>query len=169
MPQPCGQGFKIHAKANANHASDMVTQRSCTGFLVFLNCSLIYWLSKKQMSMESSSFRSEFVAMKQLCEYLQGLCYKLQMMGIPVNGCCYIHADNKLVLANSTIPDLTLKKKSQSIAYHFVHEGVARDEWRTAYVNTDDNEADLLTKILAAGQKQWRFVRNLLHHIFSSG
>jgi hypothetical protein len=31
---------------------------------------------------------------------------------------------------------LTLKKKSNAIAYHFVREGVARDEWRTAYVNS---------------------------------
>ena len=63
--------------------------------------------------------------------------------------------------------DSTLKKKSQSIAYHFVREGTARDEWRLAYVNTHDNEADLLTKTLPAGEKRHGFVRNILHHIFS--
>ena len=68
------------------------------------------------------------------------------MMGIPVEGPTYIYGDNQSVLANTTIPDSTLKKKSQSIAYHSVREGVARDEWRTSYVNTHDNEADLLTK-----------------------
>ena len=47
-----------------------------------------------------------------------------------------------------TVPDLALKKNSQSITYHFIHEGVATDEWHTAYVNTHDNEADLLTKLL---------------------
>ena len=66
------------------------------------------------------------------------------------------------------ISDLTLKKKSQSIAYHYVHEGVARDEWRTAYVNTHDNESDLLTKLLPHGEKRMGFVRRLLHHIFRS-
>ena len=29
-----------------------------------------------------------------------------------------------------------------------LREGAARDEWRTAYVNTHDNPADLLTKPL---------------------
>ena len=58
------------------------------------------------------------------------------------------------MLANTTIPDSTLKKKSQSIAYHFVREGVARDEWRTSYVNIHDNEADLLTKQLPHGEKR---------------
>jgi hypothetical protein len=55
-------------------------------------------------------------------------------------------------------------KKSQSIAYHFVREGAARDEWRTSYVSTHDNEADLLTTVLPAGEKRKGFVRRLLHH-----
>ena len=88
------------------------------------------------------------------------------MMGIPVEGPTYIYGDYQSVLANTTIPDSTLEKKSQSIAYHYIREGVARDEWRTSYVNTHDNEADLLTKQLPHGEKRKRFVCNLLHHIF---
>jgi len=166
MPQPRGFGFKIRAKVDADHAADTVTRRSRTGFLVYLNCALIHWFSKKQNSVESSTFGSEFVSMKQCCEYLRGLRYKLRMMGIPVDGPCYIEGDNQSVLANTTIPDSTLKKKSQSIAYHFVREGAARGEWRTAYINTHENEADLLTKQLPSGEKRRGFVRKLLHHIY---
>jgi hypothetical protein len=166
MPAPRGQGFVMRAKVDADHAADTVTRRSRTGFLVYLNCAPIYWFSKKQSSVESSSFGSEFVAMKQCCEYLRGLRYKLRMMGIPVAGPVYIQGDNQSVLANTTIPDSTLKKKNQSITYHFVREGAARDEWRTAYVNTHDNDADLLTKLLPSGEKRKGFVRNILHHIF---
>lgn len=166
MPEPRGMGFVMRAKVDADHASDSVTRRSRTGFLVYLNCAPIHWWSKKQTSVESSSFGSEFIAMKQCCEYLRGLRYKLRMMGIPVVGPACIYGDNQSVLANTTIPDSTLKKKSQSIAYHFVREGVARDEWRTTYINTHDNEADLLTKQLPSGEKRKGFVRNLLHHIF---
>jgi hypothetical protein len=166
MPQPRGLGFLIRAKVDADHASDTVTRRSRTGFLVWINCSLVYFWSKKQTSVEISSFGAEFVAMKQCCEYLRGLRYKLRMMGIPVNGPCYICGDNKSVLANTTEPGSTLKKKSQSIAYHFIREGVAKDEWRTSYVSTHENEADLLTKQLPFGDKRRGFVRNLLHHIY---
>ena len=88
--------------------------------LVCINSALVYWSSKKQTSVESSSFGSEFIAMKQCCEYLRGLRYKLRMMGIDVYGPCYIQGNNQSVLANTTIPELALKKKSQSIAYHFV-------------------------------------------------
>ena len=51
-------------------------------------------------------------------------------MGIPVEGPTCIYGDKQSLLANTTIPDSTFKKKSQSIAYHFVREGAARDEWR---------------------------------------
>ena len=166
MPQSRGMGFVISALVDADHASDTVTRRSRTGFLVYLNSSLTYWFSKKQNSCESSTFGSEFIAMKQCCEYLRGLRYKLRMMGIPVTGPSFIRGDNQSVLANTTIPDSTLKKKSQSIAYHFIREGCARDEWRTSYIETDKNTSDLLTKQLPMGEKRKGFVRNLLHHIF---
>ena len=166
MPRPRGFGFVIRGKVDADHAGDTTSRRSRTGFIVYLNCAPCYWLSKKQTSVESSSFGSEFVAMKQCCEYIRGLRYKLRMMGIPVEGPAFIYGDNQSVLANSTIPDSTLKKKSQSICYHFVREGAARDEWRTTYVNTHDNEADLLTKVLPHGEKRKGFVRCILHHVF---
>ena len=153
---------------DADHASDTVTRRSRTGFLIFLNSSLVYFSSKKQLSVESSTFGSEFIAMKQCCEYVRGLRYKLRMMGIACNGPTYIEGDNQSVLVNSSIPDSTLKKKSQSIAYFFVREGSARDEWRIGYIKSCLNEADLLTKQLPHGEKRKSFVRNLLHHIFRS-
>ena len=84
--------------------------------------------------------------MKQCCKYIRGLQYKLRMMGIPCVDPAYVYGDNQSVLANSTGPDLQLKKKSQSIVYHFVHKGVAHDEGRTTYTSTPKNEADLLTK-----------------------
>ena len=125
MPEPRGHGFILRAKVDGDHASDTLSRQSRTGFLIYLNCTPVYWWSKKQTSVESSSFGSEFVAMKQCCEYMRGLRYKLRIMGILVEGPICIYGDNQSVLANTTIPDSTLKKMSQSIAYHFVHEGVA--------------------------------------------
>ena len=87
-------------------------------------------------------------------------------MGIPCEGPAYISGDNQSILSNTSIPDSTLKKKSQSIAYHFICGGAARDEWRASYGNTYDNEADLFTKLLSSGEKRKMFIRNLLNHIF---
>ena len=128
MPEPIGKGFTIKPMVDTDYAADTTTRRSRTGFLVYLNSAPIYWMSKKQTCIESSSFGSEFTAMKQCTEYLRGMRHKLRMMGIPVNGPAYVYGDNQSVLANTSFPDSTLKKKSQSIAYHFVREGVVRNE-----------------------------------------
>jgi len=123
-----GIGFIMRAFVDADHAGDSITRRSRTGFLIFLNMAPIYWLSKKQTSVETSSFGSEFTAMKQCAEYIRGLRYKLRMMGIPCELPAFVYGDNQSVLYNTTLPESTLKKKSQGIAYHFVREEIARDE-----------------------------------------
>ena len=165
-PQPRGLGFTIRAFVDADHAGNLVTRRSRTGFIIFLNNAPIYWSSKKQTGIETSSFGSEFMAMKACCEYLRGLRFKLRSFGIPVDTPCYIFGNNKSVLSNTSIPDSVLQKKSLSIAYHFVREGVAANEWLTAYVNTDDNCADMLSKSLPGGQKRRKFTGMILHHVF---
>ena len=65
MTEPRGLGFTVRSKLDADHATDMVTRRSQTSFLVYINSALFYWLLKKQNSVETSSFGSEFTAMKQ--------------------------------------------------------------------------------------------------------
>ena len=165
-PGPRGRGFVMRIFIDADHASDTVTRRSRSGFLCYLNCAPITWFSKKQTSVETSSFGSEFVAMKHGTEYVRGLRYKLRMMGIPILGPAYIYGDNQSVLFNTTIPESTLKRKSQSLCYHFVREGCAKDEWRTCYVNTKDNPADILTKAIPSGELRARLVRMILYHLF---
>ena len=166
VPNARGLGFKISANVDSDHAGDCITRRSRTGFIIFLNNSPIYWFSKKQGGIETSSFGSEFIAMKQCCEYIRGLRFKLRMMGIPVDGPAFIFGDNKSVLVNSSQPTSVLRKKSNSIAYHFVREGCATDEWRVTYVSTNDNVADLLTKPLGNGEKRRRFIQMILHYVF---
>lgn len=165
MPKALGKSFIIRAYVDSDHAGDQVTRRSRTGFIVYLNGAPIYWKSAKQTSCETSTFGSEFVAMKQCCEYLRGLRYKLRMMGIPVEGPCYIFGDNQSVLANTCNPGSQLKKKSNAICYHFVREGCARGEWIATYIKSEYNIADLLTKPLPSGEKRFYFVRKILLYI----
>ena len=108
----------------------------------------IIWFSKKQGSVEAVPFGSEFLAMKACAEANHGLRYKLRMMGVPIKEPTYVYGDNMFVLYNTTSPESTLKKKSNSIAYHFVRECVAMGELLTGYVSTEENIADLLTKPL---------------------
>ena len=137
-PPPRGKAVQINCFVDSDHAGDSTTRRSRTGFIIMLNNAPIYWFSKKQTSVETSSFGSEFIAMKTCCEYIRGLRYKLRMMGIPVDFPTYVFGDNQSVLSNTLKPHSSLKKKSSSIAFHFTREGVAKDEWRVTYISTHD-------------------------------
>lgn len=165
-PKALGREFIIRAQVDASHAGCKLTRRSRTGFIVLLNNAPVHWYSKKQGSCEISTFGSEFVAMKNCVEYLRGLRYKLRMMGIPVTNPCLVEGDNQSVLWNTTVPDSTLKKKSCAVAYHYVREGVARDEWRTGYVNTKVNGSDILTKTVKCKQERQNKVKMFLRDIF---
>ena len=103
--------------------------------------------------------------MKSCCEYIRGLRYKLRMMGIPAEGSAYVFGYNKSVLINSLNPDSVLKKKSTSVAYHFVREGVAKNEWKVAYISTHENPADILTKPSLISDKRSKFIAMILHHL----
>lgn len=51
--------------------------------------------------------------------------YKLRMLGVPLDGHAHIRVDNMSVVKNSSVPESVLKKKSNSIAYHFCREAMA--------------------------------------------
>jgi hypothetical protein len=61
----------------------------------------IVWFSKKQVTVETIVFGTEFVAMKQGMEALRGLRYKLRMMGESISGPSYIFGDNMSVIHNT--------------------------------------------------------------------
>ncbi len=62
---------------DSNHAGDKVSQHSRTGFVIFLNYSIIDWLLKKQSTVETSVFGAKLPRM-------HGICYKFHMMGVPI-------------------------------------------------------------------------------------
>ena len=64
MPNHRGQVLIVSAYVDNDHAGDTVTRISKTGFYIYCNNALVYWMSKKQVSIETSSFESEFVAIK---------------------------------------------------------------------------------------------------------
>lgn len=154
MPEPRGKTVQMTTFVDSDHAGDTVTRRSRTGVLVFLNRSPIVWHSKKQNSIETSSFGSEFTAMKTGVEISEGLRYKLRMMGVPLDGPTFVKADNMSVIHNSSMPESQLKKKSNSIAYHYVRERAAAGVIAVSYEPTKTNLADMLTKIQSGPERQ---------------
>jgi hypothetical protein len=92
---------------------------------MYLNHALITWYSKSQNTIESSTFGSEFVALRIAVEMIEDMRYKLRMFGIPIDGPSKVFCNNKCVITNSIVPTSLLSKKHNSIAYHRVRESVA--------------------------------------------
>ena len=103
--------------------------------------------------------------MKCCCENLVGLRHKLRMFVIIVEHPAYVFGDNQSISSSSSKLRYFLKKKSSSIAYHFVREGVANNEWRTTYLNTHLNPSETHTKSLPGGKKRTRFTSYFLRRL----
>jgi len=117
-PPPLGKDIDLRMYVDSDHAGDKSNHRSRIGFFIYMNSALVMWISKKQATIETSVFGAEFVAMKVGIETLQGLHYKLHMMGIAISGPSYIYGDNMSVISNMQRPESTLKKKYNAICYH---------------------------------------------------
>ena len=156
MPEPRGKQLIIHCFVDSDHAGNKVTRRSHTGILIFLNCAPIIWYSKRQNTVESSTFGSEFVALRIAVEQIKALRYKLRMFGVPVGGPALVYCDNQGVVKNAQLPESTLSKKHNAVNYHLVREAAAAGIIRVGKEDTKTNLADPLTKILPRVEKEYK-------------
>ena len=155
VPEPLGNPVNIYAFVDANHAGNVVTRRSHTGILIFVQNTPILWLSRRQNTVETSTFGSEFVAMRMLRDMLIALRYKLRMFGIPIEGPAEVYCDNQGVVKNTSIPESVLTKKHNAINYHSVREAVAAGVMRIIKEDTESNLADLFTKVLPTDRRKF--------------
>ena len=72
----------------------------------------ISWFSKKQNTVETSTFGSEYVALRITIEKVISLRYKLRMMGVSIDGSANIFMDNESVIKSGINPDTVLKKET---------------------------------------------------------
>jgi hypothetical protein len=148
MPEPRGKEVSTTCFVDADHAGCRVTRRSHTGIVLFVNRAPIVWYSKRQNTVETSTFGSEFVAMRIAIDQTEGLRYKLRMMGVPLAGPTALFCDSESVVRNSSAPESVLKKKHNAIAYHRTREACASKIVSIAKEDGTTNIADLLTKLL---------------------
>ena len=149
MPTPRGKAARMTVYVDADHAHDQVTRRSVTGILLMVNNTPIRWVSKRQKTVETSTYSSELVAARIAVELIVEYRYILRMLGVPVNEPAMLLGDNESVILNTTVPSSVLEKKHNAIAYHRIREAIAGKIVSFAHVNSDYNRADVLTKPLS--------------------
>ena len=153
-PEPMGKFVVLACYVDADHAGNLVTRRSHTGIFLYINNTPIIFHSKRQNTVESASFGSEFIALKVATEMIQGLRYKLRMFGVPISGLTDVFCDNKSVVTNSIISTSMLNKKHNAICYHKVRESQAANMIRVGWILGEYNKADILIKsTLSTGRR----------------
>ena len=141
--------MQITCFVNSDHGSDQVTRRSRTGILIYINKAPIVWYSKRQNTVETSTYGSELVSMLLAVDMIKALKYKLWRLGIEImEDKTKIYGDNNAVILNTSVPESTLKKKYHSINYNYVREAVAAGVALILKVVTGSNLADLFTKLV---------------------
>ena len=153
MPEPLGNPVNIHVFVDANHAGNVVTRRSHTGILVFVQNSPILWVSCRQSTVETSTFGSEFVALQHAKDVVVALPYKLRMFGIPLERPAQVYCNNQGVVKNTSIPESVLSKKNNAINYHAVREAAAAGVLQVHKEDTAPNLA-FFTKVLPIDRRR---------------
>ena len=98
-----------YVDANLHH--DQVTGKAVTACLHIVNATPSHWYTKRQATVETATYGSEFVAARIVTDQIIDLRYTLMYLGVPVRSKSYMFGDNKSVVDSARIPTSTLSKK----------------------------------------------------------
>ncbi len=145
-PEPLGKHVTLTHYVDANLFHDALTGRSVTGVLHMLNATPIDWYSKKQATVETATYGSEFVAAQICVEQIIDLRNTLRYLGVPIRDQSYMFGDNESVVNSSSVPHSKLHKRHTALSFHHVREAVASKYVGFYFLPCADNPADVLSK-----------------------
>lgn len=149
QPTPLIDEIIISTFVNSDHAHDKVTRRSITGIISVLGRTPVFYQSKRQGAVATSTYSAEFAALRTAVEETIALRYMLRCLGVKVETPSYLMGDNLGVIQNATIKESLLKKKHVAVSYHMVREATAARIALPVKIKSKDNYSDHLTKSLA--------------------
>ncbi len=119
-PEPLGKSITLTHYVDANLFHDALTGCSVTGILHMVNATPIDWYSKKQATVETATYGSEFVAACTCVEQIVDLHNTLRYLGGPIHERSYIFGDNESVVNSSSVPHAKLHKRHTALSFHRV-------------------------------------------------
>jgi protein involved in ribonucleotide reduction len=124
----------------------LITGRAVTGILHFINGTPAEWYSKRQGTVETATYGSEFVAARIATDQVIDYRTTLRYLGVNVATKTYLFGDNQSVITSSTIPHSLLNKRHNALSYHRVREAIAAGILRFIHISGKLNPADVLSK-----------------------
>ena len=125
MLEPLGEAETTTTTMDGNSNHCFATGKSLTGCLHFVNKTLVDWYSKKQATVETATYGSEFVAAKTATEQIMDIRQTLRYLGGPIGAKSFLFGDYSSVVANATLPHSTLTKRHNILTFHRVREAIS--------------------------------------------
>ena len=146
IPKPLGKHVQTTHYVDANLLHDLATRKAVTAVLHFLNQTPIDAYTKRQSTVETSTYGSEFVAAKTAVDQIIDIRTTLRYLGVPIRDKSYMFGDNRSVVTSSTIPNSTISERHHLASYHRVREAIAAKYISFHWNNGKSNPADILSK-----------------------
>jgi hypothetical protein len=142
-----GSDKGLEAYADTDWASQP-HRHSMSGYTVLLHSSLVAWSARKQTIIALSTAKAEYIALTAVMHeilYLQALIVELYEPVIPPMP---VYCDNQGAVALTTNNKFHARTKHIDIQYHYVQSLVWSGLLDLQYCPTEDNIANIFTKVL---------------------
>ena len=146
IPKPLGKHVQTTHYVDANLHHDLATGKAVTAVLHFLNQTPIDAYTKRQSTVETATYGSEFVAARTAVDQIIDIRTTLRYLGVPIRDMSYMFGDNRSVVTSSTIPNSTISKRHHLASYHRVREAIAAKFISFHWKDGKSNPADILSK-----------------------
>ena len=146
IPKPLGKHVQTTHYVDANLHHDLATGKAVTAALHFLNQTPIDAYTKRQSTVETATYGSEFVAARTAVDQIIDIRTTLRYLGVPIRDKSYMFGNNKSVVTSSTIPNSTISKRHHLASYHRVREAIAAKFISFHWKDGKSNPADILSK-----------------------
>jgi hypothetical protein len=104
------------------------------------------WFCKKQSTVETATYGSEFVAGRTCVEQIIDIRLYFRYLGVPVTERSHVFGDNESMIKSAIRFDAKLHKRHVALSFHRVREGMASDMMTMAHISSHENPADILSK-----------------------
>ena len=142
-------GISLMAYADSDWAGDVTSRKSQSGHVLFLAGGPVNWTSRKQDTVALSTSEAEIVEACLTTTDVLAVVATLEELKLKVHRPVQILEDNSGAIALSETTLAGKRTKHIDIKWHFINDAVAANQVKLMKVPTEDNIADVFTKILA--------------------
>jgi hypothetical protein len=155
-----GGGLKLVGYSDADMAGDVDTRKSTTGVLFFLGLNPVTWQSQKQKVVALSSCEAEYIAGTTAACQGVWLAQLLSELNCKPRTSFTMKMDNQSAIALCKNPVHHDRSKHIDTRYHFIRQCVTEGRIDVAFVGTESQLGDILTKPL--GRTRFRELHGLI-------